>query len=85
LSFHDRRTDQVYAVFYQLAQEKKNQGVSPGEINEALRQQGRPMGAWEVRGELTKLERLGAITLDARKAVWLLVTDTEGQDPSVSE
>ncbi len=82
MSFHDRRTDKVYAVFCQLAQENKNAGVVPGQINDVLRQQGWPMGAWEVRGELSKLELAGAIEMDKARAVWTLVDAGKKTNPA---
>ena len=45
----------------------------PGDVAARLRSDGRPLGAWEVRGELAQLERLGLIELDADNAVWHVV------------
>ncbi|MCY3837760.1 MAG: hypothetical protein OXH09_03770 [Gammaproteobacteria bacterium] len=45
----------------------------PGDVTAHLRASGAPLGAWEVRGELTNLERLGLIVLDDDSATWRLV------------
>ena len=45
----------------------------PGDVTAHLRASGTPFGAWEVRGELTRLERLGLIVLDEDSAAWRLV------------
>lgn len=45
----------------------------PGDVVARLRRDGRPYGAWEVRGELSNLERLGLIELNEDDAVWRLV------------
>jgi len=60
----------VYAAFLQLAEGKSEPSVAASEIIQALRETGQPLAAWEVRGELSKLENLGAITLDEATARW---------------
>lgn len=45
----------------------------PGDIAERLRTTEMPFGAWEVRGELANLERLGLVVLDEEAAAWQLV------------
>lgn len=45
----------------------------PGDVTARLRADGGPFGAWEVRGELSNLERLGLIVLDEDAATWKLV------------
>lgn len=45
----------------------------PGDVTAHLRASGTPFGAWEVRGELSRLERLGLIVLDEDCATWQLV------------
>ena len=45
----------------------------PGDVTDHLRASGTPFGAWEVRGELTNLERLGLIVLDEDSGTWRLV------------
>ena len=49
----------------------------PGDVTAHLRAQGLPIGAWEVRGELSNLERLGLIELDEEAAVWQLVAGAQ--------
>ena len=45
----------------------------PGDVAARLRADGTPCGAWEVRGELTNLARLGLVALDEETATWRLV------------
>ena len=45
----------------------------PGDLTAHLRDNGTPFGSWEVRGELTNLERLGLVALDDETATWQLV------------
>lgn len=45
----------------------------PGDVTAHLRAGDTPFGAWEVRGELANLERLGLIVLDEETATWRLV------------
>ncbi len=45
----------------------------PGDVTAYLRDKGSSCGAWEVRGELTLLERMGLIELDPETARWHLV------------
>lgn len=54
----------------------------PGDITARLRADGAPFGAWEVRGELSNLERLGLIVLDEDAATWRLV---DGASFSIEE
>jgi hypothetical protein len=46
--------------------------VLPGDINTRLRESGEPLGTWEVRGELSTLERSGEIVNDPRTGAWVL-------------
>lgn len=45
----------------------------PGDVTGHLRAGDSPFGAWEVRGELSRLERLGLVVLDGESATWRLV------------
>lgn len=66
-----RRTDRVrQAVDQLLAEAQEGPGFLPGDINALLREQNEPMGAWEVRGELSTLEDLGYLRLDPGSGRW---------------
>ncbi len=66
-----RRTDRVRkAVDELLASGRGEDGFLPGDVNRLLRDQNEPMGAWEVRGELSQLERLGELRVDAASGRW---------------
>lgn len=49
----------------------------PGDVAGRLREGGLPFGAWEVRGELANLERLGLVVLDEGTARWRLVNGAD--------
>ncbi len=66
-----RRTDRVRnAVERLLEDDLDGRGFLPGDVNELLREDNEPMGAWEVRGELTTLARQGYLSLDAGSGRW---------------
>ena len=72
MSEQARRTRTVFDAVTAL----RNAGSTafrPGDVTSHLRASGSPFGAWEVRGELTNLERLGLIVLDEESATWRLV------------
>lgn len=66
---YSRRTRRVLQVARTLL-EQQPEGIRPGDINARLRAENEPMGAWEVRGELSRLERSGELALDAATALW---------------
>ena len=49
-------------------------GFTQSDISAYLRAHGEPMSAWEVRGELTSLERAGAVRIESATAIWYLTT-----------
>lgn len=72
LSERARRTKIVFDAVVALC-EGGTERFRPGDVTACLRGGSTPFGAWEVRGELTNLERLGLIVLDEELAVWRLV------------
>lgn len=52
------------------AQAEPGAGILPGAINAQLRELGSPMGAWEVRLELTNLETAGLARCDGATGRW---------------
>ena len=66
---HQRRTDLVLHVLRELIAAGATQ-VLPGAINARLREMGQPLGTWEVRGELSTLERSGDIANDPATGAW---------------
>lgn len=66
---YGRRTRRVLQVARALLEQQPD-GIRPGEINARLRAENEPMGAWEVRGELSRLERSGELALDPATALW---------------
>ena len=73
MSVEQRRTKLVHTVIKTLAQEGKSQ-FRPGDVNEMLRARGQPLGTWEVRAELSRLQDNGVIELDSESATWSLVS-----------
>lgn len=67
-----RRTKTVFDTAQRLCADGA-ESFRPGDITARLRADGMPIGAWEVRGELSNLERLGLIVLDEDAATWTLV------------
>ena len=66
-----RRTDRVReAIATLLEQAPHPEGFQPAQVNRVLREENQPMGAWEVRGELSLLERLGEVELNPETGRW---------------
>lgn len=61
--------DLVAAVVEKLVAEGRAE-FRPGDVVSQLREQNQPMGTWEVRGELSKLEAEGLIENDPDTGVW---------------
>lgn len=72
MSERARRTRTVFDAVKAL-HEAGTTTFRPGDVTERLRTAEMPFGAWEVRGELANLERLGLIVLDEETAAWQLV------------
>jgi DNA-binding IclR family transcriptional regulator len=71
LSIEDRRTKAVYAVIEALVRDGQAD-FRPGDVTAAMRKRGQPLGAWEVRRELSTLEADGLIELDPETGFWSL-------------
>ena len=74
-----RRTKLVWLAINHLAGDSKapGSGLTAADVGALLREQDTPMGAWEVRGELTHLEEVGLLTLDAQSGRWHVRADRE--------
>ena len=72
MSEQARRTKTVFDAVTALHNVGRT-AFRPGDVTAHLRAGDTPFGAWEVRGELTNLERLGLIVLDEETATWRLV------------
>ena len=71
MSVQRKRTETIYAIFRELVDGGRD-SVRPGDINTVLRDRGQPMGTWEVRRELSRLEDEGLISCDAATTEWHL-------------
>ena len=76
MSERARRTKIVYEAAVAL-REAGAATFRPGDIAEQLRPTDTPFGAWEVRGELGNLERLGLVRCDEETATWQLTQSGE--------
>lgn len=72
LSERARRTKTVFDAVVAL-RDGGAECFRPGDVAGYLRGEDTPFGAWEVRGELANLERLGLVVLDEEFAVWRVV------------
>ena len=54
-----------------------NVSLRPGDIVGYFRDQDRPLGSWEVRGQFSRLENLGLLKIETTTCIWELV---EGAD-----
>ena len=72
MSEQARRTKTVFDAVTALRDAGRS-AFRPGDVTAHLRASDSPFGAWEIRGELTNLERLGLIVLDEESATWRLV------------
>lgn len=71
MSIDQLRTNQVFTVIESLA----DSGLTdfrPGHIADRLRESGRPMLTWEIRGELARLEAAGLIASDEETGAYRL-------------
>lgn len=70
MSTDQHLTDQVYAAVQALAADKPS--FLPGDLASHLRTQGQPMGVWQLRGELSRLEDAGLLRNDPVSGAWSL-------------
>lgn len=71
MSIAQRRTKLVFAVIETLVANGRTE-FRHGDIASHLREQGQPLGVWEIRGELSNLEAEGLITANAATGAWQL-------------
>lgn len=71
MSLDQRRTDLV-ATVVEAVVAQGNGEFRPGDVVSLLRQRNQPMGTWEVRGELSKLEAAGMLENDPETGRWRL-------------
>ncbi len=69
MSLEQRQTDLVRSVVEALVADGR-EPFRPGDVVSRLREQNQPMGTWEVRGALSRLEAEGTIVLDPASASW---------------
>ena len=71
-----RLTKAIYEAVCRVAADG-NVSLRPGDIVGYFRDQDRPLGSWEVRGQFSRLENHGLLKIDAPTGIWELV---EGAD-----
>lgn len=72
LSQPKERTQKVLTAIKHSQNNQPGSHFRPGDVNQVLRDGGYPMGNWEVRAELTALERDGLLELDPPSGCWAL-------------
>lgn len=72
-----RRIDAIYRIIQELAAEKPE--FHPGDVATFLRDQGQPVAAWEIRGQLSTLEAAGLLSNDPVTGAWKLSGEASRQ------
>ena len=67
-----RLTKAIYGAICRVVADG-NDSLRPGDIVGYMRDEGRPLDSWEVRGQFSQLENLGLLKLDAATGIWQLV------------
>jgi hypothetical protein len=75
LSIDRRRTAIVFQIIKDIVADGKTE-FRPGDVNAILRDRDQPMGTWEVRGEFSRLEEIGAIAVDAETGDWHMADES---------
>lgn len=74
MSLEKQQQDQVIQVIRSLVADGTTE-FRAGNIADALRAAGDPMGTWQIRATLTALEEAGLIRHDAAQNLWTLAGD----------
>lgn len=75
MSLDKHTSDQVKHIIRELADEGHST-MRPAEVLTRLRELGRPIGAWDIRAEFTRLTREGYLRFDPATAYWSLAKNT---------
>lgn len=65
-----RRTKLVWLAISELAAQSSRAGITLTDLGSYLRDRDTPLGAWEIRGELSDLEDLGLVRFDGENGCW---------------
>ena len=71
-----RLTKTIYGAICRVVADG-NDSLRPGDVVGYLRDEDRPLGSWEVRGQFSRLENLGLLKIDAATGIWQLVDGVE--------
>lgn len=74
-----RKTRTVYEAFISITG-SNGKAILAGEVVALLRENNDPFGSWEVRGELSKLEALGLLSLNEASGAWSRVEGIDYED-----
>ena len=72
MSIEQRRTKRIFEVIQEIVG-AEGKDFRPGDIASVLRERGQPLGAWEIRGQLSILEAEGLIRLVPESGGWQIV------------
>jgi hypothetical protein len=67
-----RLTKTIYGAICRVVADG-NDSLRPGDIVGYMRDEGRPLDSWEVRGQFSQLENLGLLKIDVATGIWQLV------------
>jgi len=67
-----RLTKAIYGAICRVVADG-NDSLRPGDVVGYMRDEDRPLGSWEVRGQFSRLENLGLLKIDAATGIWQLV------------
>jgi hypothetical protein len=67
------RTEKIFQVIQELV-EKGQSRIRPGDVSSLLRDRNAPLGAWEIRAEFSRLEKINRLYCDEDSGDWLLVS-----------
>ncbi len=76
MSIEQRRTKRIFEVIQEIVG-ADGKGFRPGDIASVLRERGQPLGAWEIRGQLSILEAEGLIRLEPDSGAWQIVSSQD--------
>lgn len=69
MSLDKHSSDQIKHIIRELAHEGHST-MRPGDVLTRLRDLGRPVGAWNIRAEFTRLTNEGILQFDPETAYW---------------
>ncbi|MFK7916160.1 MAG: hypothetical protein AB8B93_19765 [Pseudomonadales bacterium] len=76
MSLEQRQIDQVLTTIQNLVAAGTT-SFRPGHVADALRDNDEPLGTWQIRSILSRLEQDGLIEIDPQTSAWSLCKDAK--------